>query len=122
MKLTRAVSSTGRKLLRPKRPLSLFLVTDHRLPEPVARWLIARLARQTPEQRVRTVRIFVVGVWAAGALMLFIIVGQYIDSRLMIALKWPQFFLYGGMAVVLPASSHRSGKTGTTTRSRSSSS
>jgi hypothetical protein len=75
-------------------------VTDHRLPEPVERWLIDRMVRQTPEQRVRTTRMFVLGVRVAGALTVFIVVGQYFDSRLVSALKWPQFLLFYGMAVI----------------------
>jgi len=43
---------------------------------------------------------FVLAVRVAGALTLFIVVGQYIDSRLVSALKWPQFLLFSGMVVV----------------------
>ena len=43
---------------------------------------------------------FVLGVRVAGALTLFIVVGQYIDSRFVSALKWPQFLLFSGMVVV----------------------
>jgi hypothetical protein len=75
-------------------------VTDHRLPEPVERWLITRLTRQSPEQRARTVLIFVLLTRVALAVFLFIIVGQFVDPRLVSVLRWPQYVLYAGAVVV----------------------